>query len=69
MDQIDGILYITKFIVKLPIHLYHLFTYGKYVDEEPEKTTYKTVGLILLIFLFLGITLWLLFLLSESIRK
>lgn len=67
MDLFEGIIFLIQFMIKLPAHLIHLFTYGKYVDEEPDKTTYKTIGLIFMVFSLLGLAVWLLILFTERI--
>ena len=61
MDYLDGFI----FILKLPYHIFHTLTFGKYSEKE---TNYKSAGIITLVFSLLGIIIFLLYQLSLFIK-
>jgi len=58
--DLGGIIEIVLFIIKLPYHIYHVVTFGKYNTDETEKSIYNAVGILLTIFSILGVFIWLL---------
>lgn len=52
------------FLIKLPYYLFHSITFGKYKQKEKDKRTYKSSGIIILVFSILGVIIYLLYQLS-----
>lgn len=57
------------FFIKLPYHIFHMLTFGKYQKLEKFKTIYKSSGIIFFIFNILGIIIYLLYKLSLIFKQ
>jgi len=57
------------FILTLPYHIFHTLTNGKYAKKEADKTIYKTMFILTIVFSIIGSCIYTLFHFSKSITK
>lgn len=56
----DGILELIWFLIRLPVHIYHTVTLGKYAKKESESSVYNAAGILIIVFSILGLFIYLL---------
>jgi len=61
----DAILILIWFIIKLPIHIYHTVTFGKYNKDETEQSLYNAAAILIVVFSILAVFVKLILILKK----
>lgn len=51
----ESIFDILELLIKLPYHIYHIVTFGKFAKKESEKMAYHGVAVLIIMFIILYI--------------